>query len=143
MKLTAQNVYGSTIVLATIMRETRAMPQRGKYLVARMHAKLLPEFNVLNARRDEMIKAYNTPQTRFEKTIEDPLGGREVPIEGEWKVPADKMSEFSAAWKALGDEELDIDVQPIPLAALSLPDGADGSVEAHELATLGDLVSDA
>lgn len=141
MKLTAQNVYGSTIVLAAIISERRTMPQRGKYLIARLHAKLLPEFNVIDGRRDDLIKAYNSPQTRTET---NPETGEtiEVPIEGRWKVPADKMSEFQAAWKALGDEEIDVDVQPIPLLSLSLPDGSDGAIEANELSTLGDLVFD-
>lgn len=141
MKLTAQNVYGATIVLANIMREQRTMPQRGKYLIARLHAKLLPEWKVLDARRDDMIKAYNNPQTRSEK---NPETGEDiqVTVEGEWQVPPDKMPEFTAAWEALGNEEIEVDVQPIPLLSLSLPDGSDGAIEAHELATLGDLVFD-
>lgn len=141
MKLTLQNVYGATIVLAAIISEQRAMPQRGKYLIARLHAKLLPEFNLIDARRDELIKAYNTPKTKTETNPE--TGDVTVtPVDG-WQVPADKMSEFAAAWKALGDEEIEVDVQPIPLLTLSLPNGSDGAIEANELITLGDLVSDA
>lgn len=141
MKLTAQNVYGATIVLASIISSQRPMPQRGKYLIARMHSKLLPEYNILNGRRDELIKAYNTPQT---KTVTDEATGAtaEVPVEGEWQVPKDKMPEFVAAWELLGNEEIDVDVQPLPLMSLSLPNGSDGAIEASELITLGSLVSD-
>lgn len=141
MKLTLQNVYGSTIVLASIISEQRTMPQRGKYLIARLHAKLLPEFKLIDARRDELIKAYNTPQMRTETNAE--TGEKtQVPVDGEWQVPADKMPEFVAAWTLVGNEEIDIDVSPIPLLSLSLPDGSDGAIEASELATLGDLVFD-
>lgn len=145
MKLTAQNVYGATIALAAIMSQQRVMPQRGKYLIARMHAKLLPEFNVINARRDELIKAYNNPQMRLSSqvTASNPLGEERMePVPGEWQVPPEKLPEFQASWKALGDEEIEVDVQPLPLVSLSLPNGSDGSIEANELATLGELVSD-
>lgn len=140
MKLKVQNVMDATLILTRIINEQRAMPQKGKYRVARMHAKLLPEFKIIDARRDEMIQAYNTPQTKTET-----LASGEVtitPTDG-WQVPADKMPEFTAAWKQIGDEEIDVDVQPIPLAQLSLSDSTDGAIEANELITLGDLVSDA
>lgn len=141
MKLKVQHVMDSTLVLTAIINQRRPMPQRGKYLVARMHAKLLPEFKVIDARRDEMIKGYNNPQV---STITNAETGEktEVPLDGQWQVPADKMPEFTAAWKLIGDEEIDVDVQPIPLLSLSLPDGSDGAIEASELLTLGDLVFD-
>jgi hypothetical protein len=63
-----------------------------------------------------MIKAYNTPQTKTEDRSPRPARSRPS-VEGQWQVPADKMPEFTAAWKAVGDEEIEVDVQPIPLAA--------------------------
>ncbi len=144
MKLKVQQVMDATIVLTRIVNDRRPMPQRGKYLVARMHAKLLPEFKIIDGRRDEMIRAYNNPQTRvvpgsIQAEGESP---QMEPIEGQWQVPADKMPEFTEAWKAIGAEEIDVDVQAIPLLSLSLPDGSDGAIEANELITLGDLVFD-
>lgn len=141
MKLKVQNVMDAMLILTRIINEQRAMPQKGKYRVARMHAKLLPEFKIIDARRDEMIQAYNTPQTKTEKNPE--TGEVTITPADGWQVPADKMPEFTAAWKQIGDEEIDVDVQPIPLAQLSLGDSTDGAIEASELITLGDLVSDA
>lgn len=141
MKLKVQSVMDATLILTRIINEQRAMPQKGKYRVARLHAKLLPEFKVIDARRDEMIKAYGTPQTKTVANLE--TGDVTITPGDGWQVPADKMPEFTAAWKQIGDEEIDVDVQPIPLAQLSLGDDTDGSIEANELLTLGDLVSDA
>lgn len=141
MKLRVQQVMDATIVLTRIINEQREMPQKGKYRIARMHAKLLPEFKVIDARRDEMIKAYGNPQV---KTETNPENGEVTitPVEGQWQVPADKMPEFTAAWKVIGDEEIDVDVQPIPLAYLSGNDQENGAIEASELITLGDLVQE-
>lgn len=142
MKLKLQHLMDSTLVLTNIINERRPMPQKGKYLVARLHAKLLPEFKLIDARRDEMIKAYDQPQMKAETDAE--TGNVTLtPVDGQWQVPADKMPEFTAAWKAAGQEEIDVDVQPIPLSSMSLPNGSDGAIEASELITLGDLVSDA
>ena len=55
-------------------------------------------------------------------------------------VPLDKMPEFTAAWKEIGDGEIEVEVEPIPLAYLDLGEGVDGCVEASELITLGELV---
>lgn len=140
MKLKVQSVMDATLILAAIINERRAMPQKGKYRVARLHAKLFPEFQVIDARRDEMIKAYGMPQTRVETNSE--TGEKtEVQTDG-WQVPADKMPEFTAAWKLIGDEEIEVDVQPIPLSYLSLNDETNGEIEANDLIILGDLVTE-
>lgn len=141
MKLKVQQVMDAALVLTKIINSQRALPQKGKYRIARLHSRLMPEYTVIDARRDEMIKAYNNPQM---KTVTLPETGAtvEVPVDGQWQVPADKMPEFTAAWKAIGDEEIDVDVQPIPLSCLSLGDSEEGAIEAHELITLGELVSD-
>jgi hypothetical protein len=140
MKLRVQTVMDATIILTRIINQQRPMPQVGKYRVARLHARLLPEFNVIDARRDEMIKAYDTPQTK-KVTLPETGAEAEVPADG-WKVPDDKMPEFTEAWKLIGAEEIDVDVQPIALSCLSLGNDTDGSIEAGELLTLGDLISE-
>lgn len=140
MKLKVQHVADAALVVTNIINRAPPMPQRGKYLLARMHAKLIPEFKIIDARRDEMIKAYDNPQVN-EELLAD--GTKVVtPVAGQWQVPPDKMPEFIAAWKVVGDEEIDVDVQPIPIRAISLPDGSDGAIEAHELITLGELIAD-
>ena len=139
MKLKVQHVMDATLVISQIIRDRRQMPQKGKYRLARMHAKLLPEFTTINDQRDAMIKAYDF-ETKV--TVKDEAG-----VESEvstnppsYSVPLDKMPEFTAAWKEIGDGEIDVDVEPIPLAYLDLGEGVDGCVEASELITLGDLV---
>ncbi len=131
MKLTADQVYSATLVVAQIIRENRPMPQKGKYWLARLHAKLLPEFNPISERRDAMITAFD---------YHPEVDGVQLP---QFAVPPDKAAEFAAAWKEIGEQEIDADVQPVSLACLDLGDNADGSITASELLALGDLVRDA
>lgn len=133
MKLTLQHVMDATVVIANVIMEKRPMPQKGKYRLARMHAKLFPEYVKINEHRDEMIRAYGARVT----VTQDDGTAVECP---DFKVPEDKMLEFGAAWKDFSGEEIDIDIEPIPLAQLDLGDGVDGSIGAAELITLGDLV---
>ncbi|MBU6430461.1 MAG: hypothetical protein KGR26_15700, partial [Cyanobacteria bacterium REEB65] len=122
---------------------------RGKYLLARMHTKLMPEFKVIDARHDEMVKSYGNPQTEEIVAAEDDAAnnvkaGDKIirPVDGQWQVPPDKMDEFTKAWDAICDEDIDVDVQPIPLLALCMPNGTEGLIEAGEFIILGDLVTD-
>lgn len=134
MLLKVQHIFDATLIISQIIREQRRMPQRGKFRLARMHAKLLTEFNTANERRDEMIKSYDTHQKI--------LSGDEI-VDGEqYIVPPGSLADFNASWKEIGDEEIDVDVQPIPISMLSLPDDENGAIEAHEIAILGDLLSD-
>ncbi len=142
MKLKAQLVFDAVPVISTIIREKRPLPQKGKYRLARMHAKLLSEYNTLAERRDAMIMAYDSPLLTFHSSEEDPIGQRAKPS-GKYTVPEEKLSEFTAAWKEIGDTEIEIaDLEPIPLDQLSLSDDANGAIEAVELITLGDLVKE-
>lgn len=127
MKLKVQHLMDSMLVVTNIINRQAPMPQRGKYLLARMHQKLLPEYTIIDARRDAMIKEYDTPDDVRP---------------GEFKVPDDKMPEFIAAWKVVADEEIEVDVQPMPLTALCMPNATEGLIEASEFITLGDLVVD-
>lgn len=136
MKLKVQHVMDATLVITNIINEARPMPLKGKYRLARMHAKLVPEFQTINAQRDDMIKAYGTHQT---KTVT--ADGVESTVEtDDFVVPLDKMPEFTEAWAKIGGEEIEIDVEPIPLDQLDLGSGVDGEIQASELITLGDLV---
>ena len=142
MKLTVGKVMDATIVLTTIINEKRSMPQKGKFLLARLHARLLPEYNLGNAQRDAMIKSYDTLAT--EDVIDGATGEvRQVPkMDAKWIVPLEKLEEFNTAWKTIADEEIDIDVEPVSIRQLDMCDGSNGSIEAHELITLGELVTD-
>lgn len=125
MQLTVQQVYDATVTVSQIIREARSMPQRGKFRLARLHAKLLPEFTTIEAQRDALIKEHG-----------DPVDGQV----DKWMVTPERMDEFNAAWKPVGDEVIDVDVTPIPLA--DLDGGGNGAIEAHELVVLGDLISE-
>ena len=130
MKMTAFQAWERTLVISKIIREARPMPQKGKYLLARMHAKMLPEFNAVNDQRDKMIGAYDYHE------VTDGVASQA------FSVPTDKMAEFNAAWKPIADAEIEVDVQPIPLSALDLGSMSNGSIEANELLTLGELISE-
>ncbi|MGC8534916.1 MAG: hypothetical protein ACP5QR_05210 [Rhizomicrobium sp.] len=131
MKLTVQQVFDATIVVDHIIRSQRKLPQKGKYRLARLHAKLAPEFKLLNERRDEMIKAYD---------YHPPVADGQPAAADAYAVPADKMAEFAAAWADIAKEVIEVDVEPVPLAQLDLGDDVDGAIEVHELVALGDLV---
>jgi hypothetical protein len=125
VRLTVQRVWDMTLVVSAIIRDRRAMPQRGKYHLARLHAKLLPEFTLAAGRRDELIAVYQ----------------HKAEGESVWSVPADRLEDYVAAWKEIAGIEIDVDVQPFALADLDLP-GLNGAIEAAEIVILGDLVMD-
>lgn len=137
MQLTAQQVFDAAPVLAAIINEKRPMPQKGKYRVARLHAKLLPEYNVIATQRDALITAYDyrAPDVVDGVIILDKPSAT-------FSVPLDKVGEFNEAWKAIAETTITVEVEPIPLEHLTLADDTNGSIEAHELATLGDLVTE-
>ncbi len=142
MKLKAQHVLDATVVVAQIIRENRPLPQKGKYRLARLHAKLLPEFNTLNAQRDAMISAYGWQQPLDSNWDSSRPDVGTPALSPNFSVPPDKLPEFNAAWKEIGDQEIDIEVEPVPLAHLELADNVDGSITGHELVLLGDLVTE-
>ncbi len=149
MRLTVQQVFDATQVLANIINENRPLPTKGKYRVARMHAKLFPEFTTANDQRTAKILSYDykrvvkTPRDRFDfdappapKTKQDPLGYGFVETE-EVAVPDDKMPEFVAWWQEIAGEEIEVDVTPIPVDQLG-----DVGLTYVEFQTLGDLVAE-
>jgi hypothetical protein len=135
MKLTVQQIYDATETLAAIIRERRPMPQRGKFLLARMHAKLLPEYNIANEHRVDLIKSYGFhPKEKLENGIE-------IDSEG-FAVPEGKLAEFRESWGKIASESIEVDIEPIALTALDLGAMANGSIEANEMIVLGELIKD-
>lgn len=142
MKMTVQKAMDATLVISKIIRDARPMPQTGKFRLALMHAKLLPIFTAANTSRDALIMAYDHHEMiDGPHTETDPLGEVKVPSP-EFSVPVDKMPDFIKAWTEFSKDEVEVDIQPIPLKYLDLGDMANGSIEAHELATLGGLISE-
>lgn len=125
MKLKVAQVFDACLVLSAIIRENRPVPQKGAYRLARMHAKLLPEFTTITNQRDALITAY---QHKEEGAVN-------------FSVPNDKMLEFREAWNKIAEEDIEVDVEPIPLAQLDLGADKPSAVSASELITLGPLVA--
>lgn len=148
MKLKLQHLMDATMALRGIIDRNDPMPQKGKYRVARMYDKLEREFQIINKRRNEMITAYNTPQMILNPAWKpDGSVSPDVPqfisSPTEFMVPPDKLPEFTQAWEEIGKEEIEVDVQPIPLEQLCLADPkVDGGIAANELIVLGDLVAE-
>jgi hypothetical protein len=129
MRLKIRRLFDAVQALDAIIREKRPMPQLGKFRLARMHAKLLPEFVAANAQRDELIQKHG------DRREED----------GQLWVPPARMVEFSAEWEPIAEHEVEVDIEPIRLADLALgkpDDPANGALEASELLLLGDLVTE-
>jgi hypothetical protein len=124
MRLTAQQIFEATPVLASIINERRPMPLKGAYRLARMHAKLYAEFLPIEAKRDEIITAY-----RHRAAEDAPMS-----------VPTEKLADFRVKWAEIAGETVDVDIEPIPLSLLDLGDETAGSISALELISLGDLV---
>lgn len=143
MKMTVLQVFEAAPLIAAIIREQRRLPLKGAYRLARMHAKLAPEYALAAEKHDALIVAYN----HFEmvpppKSKEDPLGQGPFVQSELNSVPADKMGEFRAKWKEIAEEVIDIDIEPISLALLDLGDAVPCSIQASELVMLGELVTE-
>lgn len=158
IKLKVQQLMDATIIISQIIRENRPLPQKGKYRLARMHPVLNKEFLIVDAQRNEMINAYNyhapIPNPAYKVEAETlavasgngesnvtPLVPKFIPSP-EFSVPEDKLQEFLAAWNEIAQQELEVDVQPIPLEQLCLPANVDGSISGHELIVLGDIIAE-
>lgn len=124
MKLKVQQVFNASVILQKIISENRLVPQKGAYRLARMQDKLLPEFTTIANQRDALIRAYDHKEP-----------GAEV-----LSVPADKMVEFLGAWSKIAEEEIEVDVEAIPLAQLDLGGTVVGAITTAEMAIFGPLV---
>lgn len=123
MKMTLQQVFDATPVLTTIINEKRPLPLKGSYRVMRMHAKLKPEYEPIAAKYDALLAEHAAAKEG------EP---------GKYTV----TPEFVAAWSEFTKDEIEVDVEPMPLACLDLGDAVAGSVSASELIVLGNLVTE-
>lgn len=150
MNLKVQHLMDATLVISQIIREQRPLPQKGNYRLARLHEKLNREFLIINAKRDEMIKVYDFhPMVPNPKYNPEAADGDVVKLEpkmiqsAEWSVPEDKLAEFQEKWKEIAEEEIEVDVQPVPLDQLCFagPD-IEATISGHEFIVLGSLVTE-
>lgn len=121
MKLTAKHVFEAHQVLTAIIAAGRPMPVKGAYRLGRLYAKMLPEFKAIEDRRNAIIL--------------DLAKGSMAAVP---TVPDDKMDEFRAQWGEIASEEIELDVEPVPVSLLEGP----GLFTAQELMALGDLVTE-
>lgn len=129
MKLKASQVVAATTTLASIINENRPMPQKGKYRLGRMHAKLYAEWEQLEVRRKAIVEQHQEA----------------VPVEGGdgGSEPTYRVSDAGEAeWQEVLAEEIEVAVEPIPLSSIDMGDTVNGSISANELQALGDLVSE-
>jgi hypothetical protein len=125
MKLTAQQVFDATLTVSQIIRENRPMPQKGSYRLARLHARLLPEFNTIAGKRDEIIQTFDWKNEA-----------------GVAAVPPERADEFMAKWKEIGEEMIEVEIDPLPLGHFDLGPEVPGPLKPAEIITLGDLVTE-
>lgn len=127
-KLKVQAVMDAYTALANLSARDPAtgkpaykFPAKGAYRIARLLAKLKPEFQTVEEKRIAFVRELGKP-------ADD--GSGNVTISG-----AEAIAEFNARMSAILSEEIEIDVQPIPLELF-------GNVEisAGDLADLGELV---
>lgn len=137
MKLKVEHVFAAAEMVTTLINQNRVMPQKGSYRLARLYAKLKPEYDLIVARRNAMIGAYNFQVPIIDgKVIEDTEENRAQPnVAMGPAVPNDKMPEFLKAWADVAAEEIEVEVQPLPLDQLD-------NVTAGELVILGNLVEE-
>lgn len=124
MKMTVQQVFTAHRTLTAIIDAGRPLPQKGAYRLARMHAKLRVEFDPIAAKYDALLLEHAAP-------VPDTVPQRYA------FTPA-----FNEAWGELAAEEIEVAVEPIPLALLDLGDSVAGAITAAELISLGELVSE-
>jgi len=141
IKMKAEALFEATLIVSKLIREQRPMPQKGKYRLAHLHAKLLPEFTLLNEQRDNLIKPYD----HHEMVLEDG-SDQEVPAE-QYSVPMDKMPEFNEEWRRVvaeyrAGEPIELDAEPLSLSCIEHAMLPDGAIQAYELLILGDLVAE-
>lgn len=132
MKLTAERVLAALPVIDKIIAEKRPLTIKGAYRMSRMLQKLLPEFRLLEQRRDTLIESFDF------KAVPDGAGPDAQPVP---TVPADKVHEFLTAWNEVLKDEIELELEPIPLAYLG-PADAESPVSAAEMLQLGELLVD-
>ena len=137
MKLTVAQVFALVPALTAILGEKRMLPLKGTYRLTRLRTKLAPEYQIIAAKRDEVILAYGYKGRPL--VVGAPFDELQPEVD---MVPPDKEAEFTAFWTAFGAETIEVDVEPIPLGQLELAANAPSPLLAAEIELLGDLIVD-
>lgn len=137
MKLKIGHVFEAAETVTTIINEKRPLPQKGAYRLARLYAKLKPEYDLIAARRNAMIEAYD-----YKPPHSIQIEGEPERLADNFSVPVEKLEHWKKAWTEVANEEIEVDVQPVRLEYLCAPDGGVGAITAAELIVLDDLVTE-
>lgn len=142
MKMTIEQLMTRMAIVTTLINENRPMPLKGRYRLTRLHAKMLPEYNVVDAQRSEMIRAFDYHEPTMGKDESGEMV--EVGHAEAFSVPPDKMKgEWAKQWAEFASEEIEIEgIQPIPLSQIDLGENVNASISATEIWQLGDLIAE-
>lgn len=129
MKISVTKMMVAFVTLVGVINAPRELPQKAKYRLGRLYDAISKEYERASTSREELIKQFG------EEILED---GKPT---GRWQVPetSEKHKDFVAAWSPIGDSEIEVSVQPIPLS--SLGDSTKG-IEIHELLALDAFITD-
>jgi hypothetical protein len=141
MKLTVDRVFNLARALNAILNERRMLPLKGTYRLTRLRAKLAPEYEVIAAKRNEVIFSYGY-KGRPDGTTDEEAAMMADPPPLQAMVPPDKEDEFRAFWTAFGAETIEVDVEPIPFSQLDLGPNVPAQLSGAEIDLLGDVIVD-
>lgn len=141
LNVKVRTIFEALPVITAIIKERRPMGQAGKFRLARMHAVLLPEFEAINKQRDELIKSYGQRVMVSKGPTEEGQEPEMVPTDN-YSVPMDKIDDFNTKWTEMMAEAVEVNINPIPISMLSPPNAENGSIEAAEIASLDELLTD-
>jgi hypothetical protein len=117
MKLTVNQVLDAQAALQRM--GAVKMPPRAAYWVSRLTAKLHPEWKVAEQKRQELVRKHGEQ--------------RDTMI----MVPPAKMADYVAEWDPIGNEPIEVEVQPVRLEVFG-----ECALAPADLIALGDLVVD-
>ncbi len=127
MKLKLHDVWNICMILEITKQRGAAMPDSAKWWLARLARKLKPEFQALNAQRDEMIKSYG-----------------KLNKEGQFCITPDVNDDFSKRWNDLTNGEVEVAVDPRPLSFFRFAEvdatKSDGPLSVAEMVALEPLI---
>lgn len=128
MKMKAAQLLDAYITLTAIINEKRRLPQKGAYRIARMHSKLSSEAMLVDGQRNELIRKHGS----------EIFGGPDgLQLTG-YKVKESAEEEYRKEWMTIAEEDIELDVEPIPLEQL----GTEGTILPNEFHHLGPLVAE-
>lgn len=121
MRMTAGRVFDAFHTLEAV--KNRPMPIKAAFRLNLMRTKIMPTFDVIVDRRNALIRPYDYRDEH-----------------GTVCVPPASMDEFNAAWGEIAAEEIDIDVEPISVAAFETNERENGALTVADFAALGELI---